>query len=98
MSTITNSKFFNNVGAGIEIGGIYYRVLLNNMQVFNNNYGIYFNSYDDKYYVAINNSQIYNNNYDGVYIQKSDHTVLNNCQIYNNTDNGVAFVGELNTS
>ena len=98
MSTITNSKFFNNAGAGIEIGGIYEGVLLNNMQVFNNNYGIYFNNDDDKYYVAINNSQIYNNSYDGVYIQRSDHTVINNCQIYNNAHYGVLFAGASNTS
>jgi len=83
---VSNSQFYNNTWAGIIFESYPAdHVILNNIQSYNNSTWIYFDDTDYKSYITINNSQIYNNKSHGIYLQKTQNTVINNSHIYNNS-------------
>lgn len=60
-ATINNSQFYDNTGAGISIKSNNDHLTFNNIQSYNNQYGILADDVSYKDYTTVNNSQIYNN-------------------------------------
>jgi len=93
-STIFNSSFYNNSNAGISIigasaSGVSFNVL-NQSFVFNNTlYGVYTEVQSNG--GTFENSSVYNNSY-GIYLNRTNNTIIRNMSIYNNTnDNGQLY-------
>lgn len=97
-TTLTNAQIYSNTWAGIYFQWANNHLTLNNIQTFNNAYGIQTNDVSAKDYITINNSQIYNNTNDGMLLYKTNYFTINNAHIYNNGNNGIYFASTNNNS
>ncbi|MBU0626226.1 hypothetical protein KKG31_00970 [Patescibacteria group bacterium] len=67
------------------IEGLNDHIIFNNIQSYNNSYGIAFNDSSAKSYITINNSQLYNNSSHGLLVYRTSNMVINNSHVYNNS-------------